>query len=44
MYGHQGLRMGARDREFEMAMYTLLYLKRITNKTYCIGPGPQCSM
>ena len=28
-----------RNREFGMAMYTLLYLKWITNKDYCVVHG-----
>ena len=36
--------MGQRDREFGMDMYTLLYLKWITNKDllYSIGNSAQC--
>ena len=38
-YGCQGGKKGKRDREFGMDMYTLLYLKWITNKAYCIAQG-----
>ena len=31
-YGYQGGRVEGRDREFGIDMYTLLYLKRITNQ------------
>ena len=36
--------MGRRVREFGMDMYTLLYLKQITNKAllYSIGNSAQC--
>ena len=36
--------LGERDREFEMDMHTLLYLKWITNKIllYSTGNSPQC--
>ena len=31
-------------RDFERVMYTLLYLKWITNKTYCIAHGTLLSV
>ena len=36
--------MGRRVREFGMDMYTLLYLKQITNKDllYSVGNSAQC--
>ena len=34
-----GGRVGGRDREFGIDMYTLLYLKRITNKDLLYSTG-----
>ena len=41
-----GGRRGGRDREFGMDMYTLLYLKWITNKdlSYSTGNSVQCDV
>ena len=40
----RGGRIGGRDREFGMDMYTLLYLKQITNKVllYSTWNSTQC--
>ena len=44
IYGYQEGRVGQRDREFGIDMYTLLYLKWITNKDllYSTGNSVQC--
>ena len=31
--------MGERDREVGIHMYTLIYLKWISTRSYCIAPG-----
>ena len=43
-YGYRGQRWWGRDRQFGTDRYTLLYLKRITNKDllYSTGNSAQC--
>ena len=39
MWGDQGGRGGGMNWEIGIDIYTLLYLKWITNRTYCIAQG-----